>query len=56
MNRYYDPVHANLELPAIADQIIRTVDFQRLRNLKQLGVSNFVFPGAVHTRYEHCIG
>jgi HD superfamily phosphohydrolase len=30
--------------------------FQRLRNIKQLGLSEYVFPGATHTRYLHSIG
>jgi hypothetical protein len=30
--------------------------FQRLRRIKQLGLSNIVFPGANHTRFEHAIG
>ncbi|HEX2969678.1 MAG TPA: HD domain-containing protein [Bacteroidales bacterium] len=29
---------------------------QRLRNIKQLGLTNFVYPGANHTRFQHAIG
>ena len=36
--------------------IIDTEQFQRLRYLKQLGCVNYVFPTAVHNRFEHCIG
>lgn len=51
-----DPVHGSI---AIRDAEIAIIDhpfFQRLRNIKQLGFSEFVFPGATHTRYLHSIG
>ncbi|MBN2450291.1 MAG: HD domain-containing protein [Lentisphaeria bacterium] len=36
--------------------LIDHVHFQRLRGRRQLGVNHVVFPGAVHTRFEHAVG
>ena len=52
----YDIIHGNIVIDTLAQRIIDTEEFQRLRNIKQLGCCNFVFPGAVHTRFEHSIG
>lgn len=36
--------------------VINTIQFQRLRNIKQLGFVSFVYPSANHTRFEHSLG
>ena len=54
--RIYDPIHGFIELTPLMKQIIDTEEFQRLRDLKQLGATTFVFPSANHTRFEHSIG
>lgn len=60
--RIRDPIHGlivfNLsdEIDQAAWELIDTAEFQRLRRVKQLGVSEFTFPGATHTRFAHCIG
>ncbi len=54
--RVYDAVFGHLEFDSYVWEIIDTVEFQRLRNLKQLGNVHYIFPGATHTRFEHCIG
>lgn len=52
----YDPVHGNIFVDPLAKKIIDTEEFQRLRNIKQLGCCYYVFPGASHNRFEHSIG
>jgi len=51
-----DPVHGSIHILAEEAPIIRDPFFQRLRNIKQLGFSEYVFPGATHTRFLHSIG
>lgn len=51
-----DPVHGSIHILAEEAPIIRAPFFQRLRNIKQLGFSEYVFPGATHTRFLHSIG
>lgn len=60
--RVRDPVHglivfrAGDPLAQLAWRLIGTPEFQRLRRIKQLGVSEFVFPGATHSRFAHSLG
>lgn len=52
-----DPVHGFIEVPkGTLLNLIDTPIFQRLRRIKQLGQSAFVYPGAVHTRFNHALG
>nr|XP_019952005.1 PREDICTED: deoxynucleoside triphosphate triphosphohydrolase SAMHD1 [Paralichthys olivaceus]XP_019952006.1 PREDICTED: deoxynucleoside triphosphate triphosphohydrolase SAMHD1 [Paralichthys olivaceus] len=53
---FNDPIHGHVELHPLLIRIIDTPQFQRLRYLKQLGGTYFVFPGASHNRFEHSIG
>lgn len=51
-----DPVHGLIRL---SDQEVRIIDspkFQRLRRIKQLALAQLVYPGALHTRFEHSLG
>ena len=51
-----DPVHGDIFLTEMETRVIDTKEFQRLRNIKQLGAAHLVFPGAVHTRFDHSLG
>ncbi|XP_053308807.1 deoxynucleoside triphosphate triphosphohydrolase SAMHD1 [Spea bombifrons] len=53
---FNDPIHGHIELHPLLVHIIDTPQFQRLRYIKQLGGSYYVFPGASHNRFEHSIG
>ena len=52
----FDPIHGFITTTDLMQRIIDTQEFQRLRDLKQLGAVSFVFPSANHTRFEHSIG
>lgn len=60
--RVRDPIHglivfrADDALAQLAWSLIGTPEFQRLRRIRQLGVSEFVFPSATHTRFAHSLG
>ncbi|PIR28410.1 MAG: hydrolase [Bdellovibrionales bacterium CG11_big_fil_rev_8_21_14_0_20_38_13] len=51
-----DPVHGSIHISEEIAPIIRHPFFQRLRNIKQLGLTEYIFPGATHTRFIHSIG
>ncbi|KAG0343828.1 SAM domain and HD [Podila humilis] len=51
-----DPIHGHVLLDHHVVRFIDTPQFQRLRDLKQLGSAYYVFPGATHNRFEHSIG
>lgn len=60
--RLRDPVHGLItfrqgnKLDELAWDLLGSPPFQRLRRIKQLGVSEFVYPGASHSRLAHSIG
>jgi hypothetical protein len=53
---YQDPLYGAKVLTPLAVAIADTPEFQRLAGLRQLGFSDLVYRGAVHTRLQHSIG
>jgi HD superfamily phosphohydrolase len=52
-----DPVYGFINIPFdLAYDLIEHPWFQRLRRIRQLGLTHFVYPGANHTRFQHAIG
>ena len=52
----YDCIYKYMEFDNILIKIIDTPEFQKLRDIKQLGLCYLVFPGASHNRFEHSLG
>lgn len=50
------PVHGDMAFPRELMALIDTPEFQRLRGVHQLGTAYLVYPGAVHTRFDHSLG
>ena len=54
---FNDPVYGFISIPQeIIFDVIEHPYFQRLRRIKQLGLTHLVYPGALHTRFHHVLG
>lgn len=54
---FNDPVHGFITIPhELIFDVLEHPYFQRLRRIKQLGLSDYVYPGAIHTRFHHALG
>ncbi|GAB4034052.1 HD domain-containing protein [Spirosoma gilvum] len=52
-----DPVYGFITIPSeLLFDLVEHPYFQRLRRIKQLGLSEYVYPGALHTRFHHALG
>lgn len=51
-----DAIHGNIEISEEEIGIIDSIEVQRLRRIRQLGMAYLVYPGANHTRFEHSLG
>ena len=51
-----DPIHGDIDIDKLAQELLDTAAMQRLRGIKQLGFTYLVYPGCVHTRFDHSLG
>lgn len=52
----FDNIHGYITLNRVEERILQTAYYQRLRWIKQLGFTFYLFPGATHTRFAHTLG
>ena len=54
---FNDPVYGFISVPdAVVLKVVDHPFFQRLRRIKQLGLTHLVYPGAINTRFHHALG
>lgn len=51
-----DEIHGDITFDGIVERVIDHECVQRLRFIKQLGLADFIFPCATHTRFQHSLG
>ncbi|MCR6484016.1 protein kinase [Amycolatopsis sp. OK19-0408] len=51
-----DPIHRDIRITEYEYKVLNTPEMQRLRSIKQLGLTNLVYPGAEHSRLSHSLG
>ena len=51
-----DPIHGDIYLTGLEIAVLDTAPMQRLRQVRQLGTTHLVYPGATHTRFSHALG
>ncbi len=55
-HRIRDPVHGFIHYSDDERRVIDSPNFQRLKGIRQLALTFLVYPGAMHTRFEHSLG
>lgn len=53
---FRDPIHGFIDFNQLEWDVINSAPFQRLRRVRQLAWTDLVYPGAMHTRFEHSLG
>ena len=56
MKNIQDALHGYIELSDEEVNVLDSPEMQRLRRIKQLGLSSLVYPSATHTRFQHSLG
>lgn len=51
-----DPIHGDIEVTRLQGHLLDAPEVQRLREIRQTGAACLVYPGCVHTRFEHSLG
>jgi len=52
-----DPIYGFISIPhGILNSLVSHSYFQRLRRIKQLGLTHLVYPGGYHNRFQHALG
>lgn len=54
--KFRDPIHGFIDVSDDELKIINSIPFQRLRNIKQLAMTYYIYHGAEHTRFGHSLG
>jgi len=54
--RITDPLYGTIELTDVEAKLVSTPAFQRLHNVRQLGLAHLVFPSASYSRFSHSVG
>ena len=54
--RTNDEIHSSIDLGPVVTAVIDTLQYQRLRRVKQLGTAEYVYINTNHNRFEHSIG
>jgi HD superfamily phosphohydrolase len=56
MREFRDPVHGFIRLEDHEAKLVESEPFQRLRRIRQLGLTSYVYHGVEHSRFGHSLG